>query len=115
MLHLMWITSSPADTLVARSRVSLSLMAERRGAFARCLSPPPLPCFTLMAPLACDGASDPTPNVASGRRLDGGPSCWRVQGPGGLGRPLAGQPPAMAVMSAGRLQWLKAATSPPRD
>jgi len=32
-----------------------------------------------MAPLACDGASDPTPNVASGRRLDGGP--FVLEGP----------------------------------
>src|SRR5262245_41342639 len=50
-----------------------------------------------MAPLACDGASDPTPNVASGRRLDGGHSCWRAQDPGGPGQPPAGEPSAMAA------------------
>ena len=43
------------------------------------------------------GRSDPAPNVADGRRLDGGRPCWGDQSPGGLGRPPAGRPPAMAA------------------
>ena len=37
---------------------------------------PPSPAASYTdASLACDGASDPTPYVASGRRLDGAGSC----------------------------------------
>src|SRR5262245_55623914 len=62
-----------------------------------------------MPSLACDGASVPTPDVARSRRLEGGPSCWRVQDPEGLGRPLAGHPSVMAARPLA-LQWLKART-----
>ena len=53
------------------------------------ISAPPAAAYT-KASLACDGASDPAPYVASGRRLEGAGSCWSQQSPGGPGQPLAG-------------------------
>src|SRR5262245_3038604 len=68
-----------------------------------------------MASRACDGASDPTPNVARGRRLDGGSSCWSVQNPGGLGQPLAGNAVSNVDRTAGRLSGSRSeATAPTR-
>jgi hypothetical protein len=45
------------------------------GSLCTPLIPASLRLLKLMPSLACDGASDPTPYVASGRRLDGAGSC----------------------------------------
>jgi hypothetical protein len=58
--------------------------------------PPSALLYTARVACRATGRVDPTPHVASGRRLEGGRPCWGGQDPGGLGQPLTGDPSAMA-------------------